>query len=300
MFQGSEGKGAGGGTQEALPLDLYTSTQHRIIQGDSRLMAELQDESLHLVVTSPPYWTLKDYPGGAEGQLGSMEEYDAFLAALDDVWRECLRVLVAGGRMCIVVGDVCLARRTTGRHRVIPLHADIAVRSIRLGFDYLTPIFWHKFANMKTEMDRPGSYFLGKPFEPNGIIKNDTEYILLFRKPGGYRKPSARQRTQSGIAKEDYFQWYRQIWDDVNGASLSDHPAAFPLEIPRRLVRMFSFEGDTVLDPFAGLATTSLAAAISRRNSVSYELEPEYVQKAEARLRDAGIDVRIESQKVQP
>lgn len=292
MEQGNRGTAATIGTQEVLPLSVY-QTEHRIFAADSRSIRELEDESVHLVVTSPPYWTLKNYPAAVPGQLGAVPEYEGFLDDLDRMWSEAFRVLVPGGRMCVVVGDVCLSRRRAGRHRVIALHADISVRCVRLRFDYLTPIFWHKFANMSTEMDRPGSYFLGKPFEPNGILKNDTEYILMFRKPGGYRKPTDAQRKDSAIDKSDYFRWYRQIWEDVGGASLSDHPAPFPLEIPRRLVRMFSFTGDTVLDPFAGLGTTALAAALSRRNSVSYEIEPEYVAKATARLYEAGVRVTV-------
>jgi len=195
-----------------------------------------------------------------------------------------------GGRICIVVGDVCLSRRKAGRHRVVPLHADITTRCVTLGFDNLAPIFWYKIANIQTEMDRPG-YFLGKPYEPNGIIKNDVEYILLLRKPGQYRHPSEEQRERSRIPKEDYHRWYRQIWDDIGGATTRDHPAPYPVEIAERLIRMFSFADDTVLDPFLGTGTTMIAAIEAGRNSVGIEVDPHYVQLARRRILQHDLPV---------
>ena len=162
---------------------------HRLHKGDARDLKWIPDKSVHLVVTSPPYWTLKKY-NDYEGQLGSVADYDQFIHELDEVWKHCHRVLVEGGRIVCVVGDVCLARRRNkGRHQVVPLHADISVRCRQIGFDYLTPIIWHKIANASYEIEN-GSSFLGKPYEPNAIVKNDIEYILMLRKPGGYRKPT--------------------------------------------------------------------------------------------------------------
>jgi site-specific DNA-methyltransferase (adenine-specific) len=252
-------------------------------QGDARALDWIPDESVHLVVTSPPYWTLKEYNRHA-GQLGHVEEYEQFLDELDKVWRHCYRTLVEGGRLVCVVGDVCIARRRNkGRHMVVPLHADISVRSRRIGFDYLTPILWHKIANAAYEVEN-GSSFLGKPYEPNAIVKNDLEYILMLRKPGAYRKPTERQRDLSRIGKDDHAKWFRSIWTDVPGASTRNHPAPFPLELASRLVRMFSFAGDTVLDPFVGTGTTVIAAANHLRSAIGVEIDPEYAAGARRRI----------------
>lgn len=259
-------------------------THHSIICGDARDMSALDDGSVHLVVTSPPYWTLKEY-NDIEGQLGHVEDYGSFLANLDRVWRECFRVLVPGGRLCINVGDVCLSRRAHGRHRVVPLHADISRHCIDLGFDYLTPIYWWKVSNINLEASNSSRY-LGKPCEPNGVIKNDIEYILLFRKGGAYRKPTPQMRRASVISKEEYAVWFSQVWTDISGTSSGKHPAPFPVELPYRLIRMFSFAGDMVLDPFCGTGTTGVAAARAGRNSVGYEIDPTYVSIARRRLLD--------------
>ena len=158
-------------------------TVHTLHLGDARDLDWIADSSVHLVVTSPPYWTLKKY-NDHPGQLGALKDYETFLNELDKVWQHCHRVLVPGGRVVCVVGDVCLARRRNkGRHMVIPLHADISLRCRRVGLDYLTPILWYKIANASYEVEN-GSSFLGKPYEPNAIIKNDIEYILMLRKPG--------------------------------------------------------------------------------------------------------------------
>jgi site-specific DNA-methyltransferase (adenine-specific) len=260
---------------------------HRLRLGDARDLSWLPGGSIHLAVTSPPYWTLKKYNDHPD-QLGSWADYESFLDELDRVWAHVFRTLVPGGRLVIVVGDVCLSRRRNkGRHQVIPLHADISVRARRLGFDYLTPIYWQKIANASYEVEN-GSSFLGKPFEPNAIVKNDTEYILFFRKPGGYRKPTDEQRRRSKIAKEDHARWFRSVWTDVPGASTRDHPAPFPTELANRLVRMFSFVDDTVLDPFVGTGTTMVAAMQAERNSIGVEIDPQYMALAEARLRQVA------------
>jgi len=180
------------------------------------------------------------------------------------------------------VGDVCRSRRQYGKHSVIPLHADICVICRKLGFDNLNPIIWHKISNASYEVDN-GSKFLGKPFEPNAIIKNDIEFILMQRKPGGYRRPSDRQRAESKLTKEEYNEWFQQIWR-LQGASTKEHPAPFPLELAYRLVRMFSFAGDFVLDPFCGTATTLLAAMQCSRNGLGVEIDPAYFALAADRL----------------
>ena len=245
-------------------------SSHRLLLGDARFAA-LPAGSVHLVVTSPPYWTLKEYRR-ADGQLGWIEDYDEFLDQLDEVWRMCYKALVPGGRLICVVGDVCLSRRkNNGRHTVVPLHASIQERCRALGFDNLAPIIWHKIANATHEVDRGSGGFLGKPYEPNAVIKNDIEYILMQRKGGGYRKPDLATRVLSLLSEECFKRFFRQVWTDLPGASTRDHPAPFPVELAGRLIRMFSFVGDTVLDPFTGTASTQVAAAAFGRNSVGVD-----------------------------
>jgi DNA modification methylase len=224
-------------------------THHRIRLGDARAMDALPAESVHLVLTSPPYWTLKEYRD-SKGQMGHIEDYDVFLDELDKVWSHCYRALVPGGRLVCVVGDVCLSRReNNGRHTVVPLHASIQERCRRIGYDNLAPIIWHKIANAVYEVDNGGGGFLGKPYEPNSVIKNDIEFILMERKPGGYRAPDVAARVLSVISGENHKKWFQQIWSGLTGASTRLHPAPYPVELAERLVRMFSFVGDTVLDP---------------------------------------------------
>ncbi len=273
------------------------STVHKLVNGDARDLSFISDESVHLVLTSPPYWNLKKYKDNPD-QLGHIEQYEDFLSELEKVWREVYRVLVPGGRLVCVVGDVCVSRRSFGRHLVFPLHADICVTCRKIGFDNLNPIIWHKIANANYEVAN-GSKFLGKPYEPNAIIKNDIEFILMQRKPGGYRKPTNKQRELSKIDKKDFNEWFQQIWN-IPGASTRNHPAPFPLELALRIVKMFSFAGDTVLDPFCGTGTTMIASIRSDRNSIGVEIEPEYCRmaarqlKAEASTLFANVQLKFE------
>ena len=258
-------------------------TTHRLYLDDARNMRELAPGSVHLVVTSPPYWTLKEYRDSL-GQMGHIEDYEEFLGELDKVWVDCFRALVPGGRLICVVGDVCLSRRkNNGRHTVIPLHASIQERCRKFGFDNLAPIIWHKIANAVYEVDG-GSGFLGKPYEPNSVIKNDIEFILMERKPGGYRAPDLPTRILSVISSENHKSWFQQIWSGLTGASTRNHPAPYPVELAERLIRMFSFVGDTVLDPFLGTGTTSVAAAKTGRNSIGFEIDPHYFNLAHKRI----------------
>ncbi|MBI3882518.1 MAG: site-specific DNA-methyltransferase [Verrucomicrobia bacterium] len=282
-----------------MPATISTETPactQRLILGDARDLSLVADGSVHLVLTSPPYWNLKRYNEHPE-QMGHIEDYEAFLTQLNRVWREAYRILVPGGRLVCVVGDVCVSRKNFGRHVVFPLHADICVACRRLGFDNLNPIIWHKISNASYEVERGGGGFLGKPYEPNAIIKNDIEFILMQRKPGGYRKPTEQQRDTSRIGKDDYQTWFQQFWQ-LTGASTREHPAPYPLELANRLVRMFSFTGDTVLDPFCGTGTSLLAAANAGRNGIGYELDPAYARMAALRLkREVGSlfqNVRLE------
>jgi len=260
----------------------YVPTNHQILQGDARGI-ELPDASVDLVVTSPPYWTLKQYED-VQGQLGHLQDYDRFLDQLDHVWHRCFDALVPGGRLICVVGDVCLSRRKNkGRHTVVPLHASIQDHCRRVGFDNLAPIIWHKIANANYEVAGGGG-FLGKPYEPNAVIKNDIEFILMERKPGGYRRPTRAARLFSVLSEEEHRAWFQQIWTGITGESTRNHPAPYPVSLVDRLIRMFSFVGDTVLDPFAGTGTTALAASRCGRNSISVELVPQYVEQMRRRL----------------
>lgn len=258
-------------------------TKHMLNLGDARRMSALAPESVHLVLTSPPYWTLKEYRDSS-GQMGHIDDYEEFLAELDKVWAHCFRALVPGGRLVCVVGDVCLSRRkNNGRHTVVPLHASIQEHCRILGFDNLAPIIWHKISNAVYEVEN-GSSFLGKPYEPNSVIKNDIEFILMERKPNGYRTPDLATRVLSVISGANHKEWFQQIWTGLTGASTRNHPAPYPLELAERLIRMFSFVGDTVLDPFLGTGTTTVAAARTGRNSLGFEVDEHYYDQAHTRI----------------
>ena len=276
----------------------FDTTTHQLHLGDARDLSWIPDNSVQLVVTSPPYWTLKKYED-RKGQLGDVAEYEAFLDELDKVWRHCARVLVKGGRICCVVGDVCIPRKRDGRHRVMPLHADIQVRARTLGLDCLTPILWHKIANGITEAQGNGAGFYGKPYQPGAVVKNDIEYIIFMRKGGEYRKTTMLQKALSMLTKEEMQAWFCSFWDNVNGASTrKGHPAPFPVELAERLIRMFSFAGDTVLDPFIGTGSTSIAAIRAGRNSIGNEIEPKYLKPARVRIKaEVGQSRRFGAQK---
>ena len=265
-------------------------TQHRFHRADSRKFGQtgddssplVSDESVHLIITSPPYFNIKDY-NCQDGQLSDFEEYNDFTQELQKVWKGCYQKLVPGGRMCIVVGDILQSRRENGRHRILPLHAKIQEKCQDIGFDCLSPIIWYKIGNASLEAGDNAS-FLGKPYEPGAVVKNDIEYILMFRKPGAYRSPSAAERVLSTIPVEYHREYFQQIWTDVGGENGREHPAPYPPELAERLIRMFSFVGDTVLDPFAGVGSTAVAASWVGRNSINVEIDAEYVSIAKERV----------------
>ena len=265
-------------------------THHRLLHQDARQLSGIEPESVHLVVTSPPYWTLKEYRE-SEGQMGAIADYDRFLCELEKVWRRCYEALAPGCSLVCVVGDVCLSRRkNNGRHTVVPLHASIQEQCRKIGFDNLAPIIWYKISNAAYEVEN-GSGFLGKPYEPNAIVKNDCEFILMQRKPGGYRSPSVDTRVLSLISSENYQKWFQQVWSGVTGASTKEHPAPYPIELAERLVRMFSFAGDTVLDPFMGTGTTTVAAARWGRNSIGAEVDEHYFALAQRKIAAATSEL---------
>lgn len=271
------------GIPRAATIDLSVGlpTVHSLVCGNSQDLSWIDDGSVPLIVTSAPYFDLIDY-GSDTGQLARYDSYEGFLDQLDTVWAECFRVLAPGGRLACNIGDVLRSRKTAGRHHVLPLHADILVRSRSLGFDALTGVLWKKIANCSYEQG--GSGVLGTPGQPNQVISSGLEHILLLKKPGPYRKPTLSQKKASAISKDEYQKWYRPVWDDVAGARSGSHPAPFPVEIPYRLIRMLSFAGDTVLDPFVGSGSTTLAAMKAGRNSIGVEISPRYFNDTIGRL----------------
>ncbi len=272
-------------------------TEHKLYRYDARDI-KLKPESIHLVVTSPPYWNLKKYPE-VKGQLGLISDYQIFIKALDKVWRSCYKALIPGGRLICVVGDICLSRKSNnGNHKVIPLHSSIQEHLTKIGFSNLAPIIWYKITNAKYEA-AGNTKFLGKPYEPGGIIKNDIEFIVMARKPGAYRKVAPANRILSIISESNHKKWFKQIWTDIRGASTKLHPAPFPVQLAERLIRMFSFVGDLVLDPFMGIGSTNLAASKWGRNSMGIEVDSHFFDIALKQLKEKAdmfrnITVEIE------
>jgi len=254
-------------------------THHQIINGDSRQMTELPDNSVHLVVTSPPYWQLKDY--GTDNQIGFHDSYENYINNLNLVWKECYRVLHNGCRLCINIGDQFARAVYYGRYKVIPIREEIIKFCENIGFDYMGAIIWQKVTTSNTTGGgvQMGSY----PYPRNGILKLDYEFILVFKKLGDSPKPTKEQKELSKMTAEEWNTFFAGHWNFA-GARQNEHIATFPEELPRRLIKMFSFVGETVLDPFAGSGTTALAAKNTYRNSVAYEINPEFIPIIKAKL----------------
>jgi len=247
-------------------------THHKIINGDSRQMAELPEKSVHLVITSPPYWQLKDY--GTKRQIGYNDTYENYINNLNLVWKECYRVLDNGCRLCINIGDQFARSIYYGRYKVIPIRTEIIKFCESIGFDYMGAIIWQKVTTTNTS---GGATIMGSfPFPRNGILKIDYEFILIFKKLGTSKKPSRENKELSRLTKEEWNNYFSGHWN-FGGAKQDGHIAMFPEELPRRLLRMFSFVGDIVLDPFLGSGTTSLAALNTGRSSIGYEINKEFI-----------------------
>jgi site-specific DNA-methyltransferase (adenine-specific) len=247
-------------------------TTHKIINGDSRQMSELKDRSVHLIITSPPYWQLKDY--GSNNQIGFNDSYENYINNLNLVWSECFRVLHDGCRLCINIGDQFARSVYYGRYKVIPIHSEIIKFCETIGFDFMGQIIWQKATTMNTT---GGGAVMGSfPYPRNGIVKLDFEYILLFKKQGNSPKPTAEQKNNSAMTNEEWNTYFNGHWY-FNGAKQDKHLAMFPEELPRRLIKMFSFPNETVLDPFLGSGTTSLVAKKLNRNSIGYEINPDFI-----------------------
>lgn len=250
----------------------FVMTEHKIIFGDSRSLNKIKDKSVQLIITSPPYWQLKDY--GAEDQIGFNDSYEEYINNLNLVWKECYRVLSDGCRLCINIGDQFARSVYYGRYKVIPIRTEIIRFCETLGMDYMGAVIWQKTTTMNTS---GGGAVMGSfPYPRNGILKIDYEFILLFKKLGNAPKPTPRQKEQSAMTKEEWGQYFSSHWY-FNGVKQTEHLAMFPEELPKRLIKMFSFVGETVFDPFVGSGTTSLAAKNLGRNSVGYEINKEFL-----------------------
>lgn len=247
-------------------------TTHQLINGDSRCMSLIPDSSVQLIVTSPPYWQLKDY--GVDKQIGFNDTYEQYINSLNMVWSECYRVLSDGCRLCINVGDQFARSVYYGRYKVIPIHSEIIRFCETIGFDYMGSIVWQKPTSMHTTGGQKvmGSY----PYPRGGIVKIDFEHILLFKKQGKAPFVSRSVRQQSAMTDEEWLSYFSSHWT-FSGARQNGHIAVFPEELPKRLIKMFSFVGDTVLDPFMGSGTTALAASNLGRNSIGYEVNPDFL-----------------------
>ncbi|MDP3181226.1 MAG: site-specific DNA-methyltransferase [Desulfobaccales bacterium] len=247
-------------------------TWAKIILGDSRLMPEVQDGAIDLVVTSPPYWHIKDY--GVPGQIGYGQSLHEYLKDLYYTWAECFRILRPGGRLCLNIGDQFARSVIYGRYKVIPLHAEFIAQGERIGFDFMGAVIWQKKTTMNTTggANVMGSY----PYPPNGLVEIDYEFILLFKKPGPSKKVLKEVKEASKLTKEEWKEYFAGHWH-FGGARQIGHEAMFPEELPRRLIKMFTFKGDTVLDPFLGSGTTVKVALELGRNAVGYEINESFL-----------------------
>lgn len=255
------------------------SNIHKIIIGDARNMVELQQESVHLIITSPPYWQLKDY--GTDNQIGFNDSYEDYINNLNLVWKECHRVLHNGCRLCVNIGDQFARSVYYGRYKVIPIREEIIKYCEILGFDYMGAIIWQKATTMNTT---GGATIMGSfPYPRNGILKIDYEFILIFKKLGKPIKHTEEQKKESIISKEEWNTYFNGHWN-FGGVRQDNHIAMFPVELPKRLIKMFSFVGETVLDPFLGSGTTSLAAKNLQRNSIGYEINSEFLPYIKEKL----------------
>lgn len=265
---------------------MINGTNHKIINGDSRNMKEIPDSSIQLVITSPPYWQLKDY--GDERQIGFDNSYEEYINELNMVWHECHRVLENGCRLCVNIGDQFARSVYYGRYKVIPIRTEIIRFCETIGFDYMGAIIWQKRTTTNTT---GGASIMGSyPYPRNGILSIDYEFILLFKKLGKVRTIRKEQKEASALTKEEWKEYFSGHWNFA-GEKQGKHHAMFPVELPHRLIKMFSFQNETVLDPFLGSGTTLLAAKINNRNSVGYEINKVFIPIIKKRLEVEKIDI---------
>ena len=259
--------------------------KHRVIFGDARRMHEVAERSVQLIVTSPPYWQLKDY--GHDGQLGFSDSYETYVNHLNLVWSNCHRVLQPGCRLCVNIGDQFARSAFYGRYKVIPIRTEIIRFCETVGFDYMGAIIWQKVTTTNTTGG--GSVMGSYPYPRNGVVKLDYEFILLFRKTGKTPAVSSQRKERSKLSNAEWNTYFNGHWN-FPGERQQQHLAMFPEELPRRLIKMFSFVGDTVLDPFLGSGTTSLAARRLQRDSIGYEINPDFAPVIESKLGVEGVE----------
>ena len=267
------------------------ATNHKVIIGDARDMSELQDEGVHLVITSPPYWQLKDY--GSEKQIGFNDSYEDYINNLNLVWKECGRVLQKGCRLCVNIGDQFARSVYYGRYKIIPIREEIIRFCERIGLDYMGAVIWQKVTTCNTT---GGASIMGSfPYPRNGILKLDYEFILIFKKLGETPKVSKEIKEKSRLTQKEWNEYFVGHWN-FPGERQDKHLAMFPQELPRRLIKMFSFVGDVVLDPFLGSGTTTLVADSLERNSVGYEINKSFLPVIKNKI---GFDAKINFQKTE-
>ena len=265
-------------------------TSHKIINGDCRDMEDVADNSVNLIITSPPYWQLKDY--GANNQIGFDDNYETYINNLNIVWKECYRVLDNGCRLCINIGDQFARSVYYGRYKIIPIHSEIIRFCESVGFDFMGQIIWQKSTTMNTT---GGGAVMGSfPYPRNGVVKLDFEYVLLFKKQGTAKKPTPEQKEQSKLTNKEWNTYFAGHWNFA-GAKQDKHLAMFPDELPRRLIKMFSFVNETILDPFAGSGTTAKISRELGRNSVNYEINPDFIPIIEKKVGAVGFDATVET-----
>lgn len=265
-------------------IGIEIMTNHTLITGDSRNLSLIPDKSVHLIITSPPYWQLKDY--GNDKQIGFHDSYEDYINNLNMVWSECNRILHDGCRLCINIGDQFARSVYYGRYKVIPIRTEIIRFCETIGLDYMGAIIWQKQTTMNTT---GGGAVMGSfPYPRNGILKIDYEFILVFKKQGKAPSVSSEQKTLSEMTKEEWNAYFASHWN-FGGAKQDGHIAVFPEELPHRLIKMFSFVGETVFDPFMGSGTTALAARNLKRNSIGYEINPDFTKYYKQKVETSSL-----------
>ncbi|MHA1425789.1 MAG: DNA-methyltransferase [Candidatus Helarchaeota archaeon] len=246
-------------------------SRHKIYFQDAINMKELETESVHLILTSPPYWNIKDY--GNEAQIGFNDTLAEYINKLNKIWGECVRVLKPGCKMAIDIGDMFIsAKKSKQIYQIIPLHAyiinDIA-SSFREEMVYLGTINWRKVTTSNTS---GGGKVMGSyPYPRNGYFFVNQEFIMIFRKKGKDSKPSPEVKEKSKLTLDEWRAFFKDVWT-FPGIKQEHHIAMFPDELAWRLIRMYTFVGDTILDPFLGSGTTTKVAVELERNSIGFEL----------------------------